>query len=194
MQKLKAKIEPKLLEKLTSLADIEAVSMVNGIEFSGISIGPTDVSVTLTRQTTANNITAYGNNTSLPVTVFVLRVPISNITQTMSMVQSARNLAGEVNNMATGGGATTDLGLALASSPTTQGTVLRVLSTLKNIQIGIGAFVHPNWNSPQTISLGLLGFPRINTSNNSGGEPADVIRVVIFPYRGATNMATVPLQ
>ena len=50
MQKLKAKIEPKLLEKLTSLADIEAVSIVNGIEFSGISIGPTDVSVTLTRQ------------------------------------------------------------------------------------------------------------------------------------------------
>jgi hypothetical protein len=100
------------------------------------------------------------------VTVLVIRIPISNVTQTMSMVQSARNLAGEVNNMATGGRATIDLGSAeLSSSPTAQGTLAQVLSTLKNIQIGIGAFVHPNWNSPQTISLGLLGFPRANTSN-----------------------------
>jgi hypothetical protein len=195
MKKLKAEIEPKLLEKLTSLADIEAISMVNGIEFSGINIGPTDVSVTLTRQPTGNyTIASNINNTSLPVTVLVLRLPISNITQTMAMVQSSQNLAGEMNSMAASG-TTVDLGTALASNPTAQSTMAQLLSTLKSFQIGIGAFVHPNWNSPQTISMGLLGFPRANNSNKSGGAAsADVILVVIFPFKGATNIATVPLQ
>jgi hypothetical protein len=62
----------------------------------------------------------------------------------MSMVQSSRNLAiSLVNINLGGGGATVDLGSILSSNPAVQGTALQILSALKNVQIGIGAFVHP---------------------------------------------------
>src|SRR4051812_9103813 len=52
------------LEKIPSLSNIVGVSMVNGIKVSGISVGDTDLSVTLRRQITAANNNTTGNMSS----------------------------------------------------------------------------------------------------------------------------------
>jgi hypothetical protein len=109
------------------------------------------------------------------------------------MVQSSRNLVTAVNNInPSGGGATVDLGSMLASNPPVQSNGLQILSALKNVQIGVGGFVRPNWNSPQTISLGLIGLSQAASSASSAST--NVILVAVLPYRRTTNVPTVPFQ
>jgi hypothetical protein len=194
INRLKTNVIPKLLENVSSLSNVVAISTVDGIKFTGINIGDTNLSVTLSRQPTANNTTANKvSNTSLPVTILVSKVPISNLTEVMSMVQSSRNMATAVNNInPSGGGATVDLGSMLASNPAVQSNGLRILSALKNVQIGVGAFVRPNWSSPQTISLGLIGLPQAASAASSAST--NVILVAVLPYRGTTNLSTLPFR
>jgi hypothetical protein len=130
---------------------------------------------------------------SLPVTVFVSKLPINNLTEVMSMVESSRNTATALNNInPSGGGTTVDLGSMLASNPAVQRNGLQILSALKNVKIGIGAFVRPNWSSPQTISLGLIGLPQGISATSPSSN--DVILIAVLPYRGTTNILTVPFR
>ena len=104
LNRLKTNVVPKLLEKVSSLSNVVAVSTVDGIKFSGINIGANNLSVTLIGQPTVSNTTTAGatsniNNASLPVTVFVSKLPINNLTEVMSMVQSSRNLATSLVNI-----------------------------------------------------------------------------------------------
>ena len=94
------------------------------------------------------------------------------------MVQSSRNLATSVGNLNIGGGATVDLGSMLSSNPAVQSTALQVLSALKNVQIGIGAFVHPDWNTAQTISLKLIGLPGGATLRFLAGDEMPGIHIL----------------
>jgi hypothetical protein len=189
LNKLQTKVVPKLLEKLSSLSNVVAISTVDGIKFSGINIGANTLNVTLSGQPIISNTTSGSNvsSTSLPVTVFVSKLPINNLTDIMSMVQSSRNLATSLGSINLGGGGpTVDLGTILSSNPAVQGNALQILSTLKNVQIGIGAFVHPNWNSAQTISLRLIGLPGGTTPPSASST--DVILVAVLPYRGAASL------
>ena len=104
----------------------------------------------------------------------------------MSMVQSSRNLATSLSNPNLATGATVDLGSLLASNPAVQGTALQMLSAIKNFQIGIGPFIHPNWNSPRTISLTLLELPGSTKAPRS--VSTDVIIVAVLPYQGAASL------
>jgi hypothetical protein len=192
LNKLQTNVVPKLLEKLSSLSNVVAISTVDGIKFSGINIGANTLNVTLSGQPIISNTTTPKSNissTSLPVTVFASKLPINNLTEIMSMVQSSRNLATSLGSLNVGGGGpTVDLGTILSSNPAVQGNALQILSTLKNLQIGIGAFVHPNWNFPQTISLRLIGLPGGTTPPSASST--DVILVAVLPYRGAASMPT----
>ncbi|MDQ3977243.1 MAG: hypothetical protein M3264_12025, partial [Thermoproteota archaeon] len=80
------------LEKVSSLSNILGISLVDGIKVSGINVGDTDLSVTLKYQTAGTNVTNTGN-VSLPLTVIVTKLPISNLTQLLSLVEAARNMA-----------------------------------------------------------------------------------------------------
>jgi hypothetical protein len=197
LNKLQTNVVPKLLEKLSSLSNVVAISTVDGIKFSGINIGDTSLSLTLSYEPKTNNSTTNNvANLSLPVTVLVSKLPINNLTEIMSMVQSSRNLATSLGSLNVGGGGpTVDLGTILSSNPKLQSkSSFSVLSLLKNVKIGIGAFVNPNWNFPQTISMGLIGLPTNSMEQTPTYPSSDIILVLILPYRGMSGIATLPLQ
>jgi hypothetical protein len=192
---LKTNVVPKLLEKISSLSNIVAVSTVEGIKLSGISMGNTNLTVTLKRQTNESNTgmaaATAGNASemSLPVTVIVSKLPVHNLTEVVSMLQSTRNMEGAVSNLNPSSASTIDLGSVFASNPGVQSNLLRTLSILKNVQIGVGAIVKPNWALPQTITLSLIGLPASQTA--SASDTTDVIMVAVVPYRGVFgNLAT----
>ena len=188
LNKLKTTVVPALIEKISSLSNVIAVSTVSGIKFSGISIGDTSLTVTLKRQTNASNV----GNTTLPVTVIVSKLPVNNLTDVISMLQATRNMQSAIRNVPPSTASTIDLGTLLASNPGVQSNSLQILSVLKNVQIGLGAIVKPNWTLPQTITLGLLGLPASATAAASAST--DVILVTVVPYGGLTNLATIPLR
>ena len=192
--KLRTNVIPKLVEKISSLSNVIAVSTVDGIKFSGINIGDTSMTVTLKRQTNATNATVnnVSNVSSQPVTIIVSKLPINNLTDVLSMLQSTRNLQTAIRNIPPSLSPTIDLGTLLASNPGVQSNSLQVLSVLKNVQIGIGAIVRPDWSLPQTLSLGLIGLPAADTAAASAST--DVILVTVVPYIGLTNLATIPLR
>jgi hypothetical protein len=87
-----------------------------------------------------------------------------------------------VSNVNPSSASTIDLGSVLASNSGGQGNLLRTLSILKNVQIGMGAIVKPNWALPQTLTLNLIGLPASRIA--SASDTTDVIMVAIVPYRG----------
>lgn len=189
---LKTKVVPRLLEKMSSLSNIVAASTVKGIKFSGISIGDDNLTVTLKRQTNESNTgaaatTANVTEMSQPVTVIVSKLPVHNLTEVMSMLESTRNMEGGVSSMNPSSPSTIDLGTLLTSNPTVQGDLLRTLSILKNVQIGLGALVKPNWTIPQTITLRLIGLPVSQVASTL--DTTDVILVTVVPYRGLLGIA-----
>jgi hypothetical protein len=184
---LKPNVVPKFLEKISSLSNIVAVSTVEGIKFGGISIGDTNLTLTLKRQTNESNASGAattGNisSMSLPVTVIVSKLPVHNLTEVVPMLQATRNMEGAVSNPNPSSASTIDLGTLLASNPGVQGNLLRTISILKNVQIGVGAITKPNWALPQTITLKLIGLPASQVV--SASDTTDVILVTVVPYRG----------
>lgn len=181
----KINVVHRLSEKVSSLSNIVAVSTVKGIKFSGISVGDDNLNVTLRRQTNESNTAVTAGNMSemsLPVTVIVSKLPVQNLTEVVSMLESTRNMEGAVSNLNPSSASTIDLGTILASNPGVQGDLARTLAVLKNLQIGLGAIVKPNWVIPQSITLRLLsvGF----ATSHLASANADVILVTVVPYRG----------
>jgi hypothetical protein len=183
----KINVVHRLSEKVSSLSNIVAVSTVKGIKFSGISIGDDNLTVTLRRQTNESNTAVTAGNTSemsLPVTVIVSKLPVQNLTEVISMLESTRNMEGAVSNLNPSSASTIDLGTILASNPGVQGDLARTLAVLKNLQIGLGAIVKPNWVIPQSITLRLLSVGFATSHLASSSANADVILVTVVPYRG----------
>jgi len=181
------------LEKIPSLSNIVGISMVDGIKVSGISVGDTDLSVTLRRQTStttgANNNTA-GNmsSSSLPVTVIATKLPITNLSAVLSTVAASTDLA-----MATTQNSANPMDAAtgqIGSNAAIQSNAFQILSLLKNIQIGTASIVNGNWTLPQTVSMGFLGLG----NRIAASAPSDFVLVVVVPFQGISNMPTLPLR
>jgi hypothetical protein len=176
------------LEKIPSLSNIVGVSMVNGIKVSGISVGDTDLSVTLRRQITAANNNTTGNmSSSLPVTVIATKLPITNLSAVLSTVAASTDLAMATQNSANPMDAPTG---QIGSNAAIQSNAFQILSLLKNIQIGAGSIVNANWTLPQTISMGFLGLG----NRIAASAPSDFVLVVVVPFQGISNMPTLPLR
>jgi hypothetical protein len=190
-QNLKSANLIKKLEKIPSLSNIVGVSMVDGIQVSGINVGDTDLSVTLRRQiTTTTTTTTTPNNTtsnmlSLPVTVIAAKLPITNLTELLSTVEATRSLAMATSSANPMDAATGQIG----SNAEIQGNAFQILSLLKNIQIGAGSIVNANWTLPQTISMGFLGLG----NRIAASAPSDFVLVVVVPYQGETDIPTLRL-
>ena len=159
------------LERIPSLSNIVGISLVDGIKVSGVSLGYNNLSVTLTA---GRNVTSSGN-ASLPVTILVTKLPISNTTQLLSTVESTLRLAA-ANHVTS----TQEAGEAVPSSAMGS-DALQILELLRNVKIGTGSVVNANWTLPQTISLQLLG---IGSSRGDAFAPSDIVLVTVVPFQG----------
>jgi hypothetical protein len=174
----------KKLEGVSSLSNIVGISMVDGVKLSGIRLGDTDVSVTLRYQPSQPNPA----NKSLPVTVIVTKLPVANLTQLISLVESSKATAMSTSNA----GSIDSLLGQTGMNPMMGNNALQILSLVKNIQLGAGSIVTGNWTAPQTISMGLLG------SMRGGAEasvvPNDFVTVVVVPFMGESAFPSIPLN
>ena len=179
------------LEKVFSLSNILGISLVDGIKVSGINVGDTDLSVTLKYQTAGTNVTNTGN-VSLPLTVIVTKLPISNLTQLLSLVEAARNMATtaattNVNPM------DSILGQPGSSNAAAmESNAVQILSLLRNIQIGATNVVNANWTLPQTVSMGLLG--GLRSTDSASTAPNDLVLVAVIPFLSQSSIPTMQLK
>ena len=185
-----------LLQKITtipSLSNIVTMSLIDGIKVSGINLGATDLTLTLTRQTVGTNLTSPGNSTSLPVTVLVTKLPVNNLTQLISTAESTIQLAqasrsADPTSSIVGGQSI--LGGGAGSSSAAGANALEILNLLKDVQIGTASIVNANWTTPQTISMGLFGLG----NRVAATAPSDFVLITVIPFQGETNLATLPLN
>jgi hypothetical protein len=189
----------KKLEKVSSLSNIVGISLVDGIKVSGINIGDTDMSVTLRYQAVGGNVSNTGNasaSASLPVTIIATKLPVSNLTQLLSMVEAMRNMATTTaTNNANPMGSI--LGQPGSSNAAMESNAVQILSLLRNIQIGIASVVNANWTLPQTVSMGLFGGLRdmgAASSTTTTTAPTDLVVVIVVPFLGETNLPTLQLK
>lgn len=189
----------KKLEKVSSLSNIVGISLVDGIKVSGINIGDTDMSVTLRYQAVGRNVSNTGNalSSSLPVTIIATKLPVTNLTQLLSMVEAMRNMA-----TTTATSNANPMGSILgqpgsSSNPAMESNAVQILTLLRNIQIGIASVVNANWTLPQTVSMGLFGGLRdmgSASSTSTTTAPTDLIVVIVVPFLGETNLPTLQLK
>jgi hypothetical protein len=185
-----------LLQKITtipSLSNIVTMSLIDGIKVSGINLGATDLTLTLTRQTVGTNLTSPGNTSSLPVTVLVTKLPVNNLTQLISTAESTIQLAqasrsADPTSSIVGGQSI--LGGGAGSSSAAGANALEILNLLKDVQIGTASIVNANWTTPQTISMGLFGLG----NRVAATAPSDFVLITVIPFQGETNLATLPLN
>jgi hypothetical protein len=188
----------KKLEKVSSLSNIVGISLVDGIKVSGINIGDTDMSVTLKYQRAGGNLSNTGNasaSSSLPVTVIISKLPVTNLTQLLSMVEAMRNMATTTaTNNANPMGSI--LGQPGSSDAAMESNAAQILTLLRNIQIGIASVVNANWTLPQTVSMGLFGGLREMgaASSITTTAPTDLVIVIVVPFQGETNLPTLQLK
>jgi hypothetical protein len=174
----------KKLEGVSSLTNIVGISMVDGVKLSGIRLGDTDVSVTLRYQP----IQPSPANKSLPVTVIVTKLPVSNLTQLISLVESSKSMA-----MSTSNAGSIDSLLGQPGMNSMMGNnAMQTLSLVKNIQLGAGSIVTGNWSAPQTISMGLLGSMRGGAE--ASAAPNDFVTVVVVPFMGESAFPSISLN
>jgi hypothetical protein len=187
----------KKLEKVSSLSNIVGISLVDGIKVSGINIGDTDLSVTLRYQAVGGNVSNTGNasslSSSLPVTIIATKLPVTNLTQLLSMVEAMRNLATTATSNANPMGSI--LGQPGSSNPAMESNAVQILSLLRNIQIGVASVVNANWTLPQTVSMGLFGGLRdMGAASSTTTAPTDLVMVIVVPFQGETNLPTLQLK
>ena len=192
----------KKLEKISSLSNIVGISLVDGIKVSGINIGDTDMSVTLKYQRAGGNVSNTGNasalSSSLPVTIIATKLPVSNLTQLLSMVEAMRNMATTTTATSNANPMGSILGQPGSSNAAMESNAVQILSLLRNIQIGIASVVNANWTLPQTVSMGLFGGLRdmssASSTTTSTIAPTDLIVVIVVPFLGETNLPTLQLK
>jgi hypothetical protein len=150
------------------------------------------LSVTLKYQTDGTNVTNTGN-VSLPLTVLVTKLPVSNLTQLLSLVEAARNMA---TTAATSSVSPMDSILGQPGSSTNtamESNAVQILSLLRNIQIGATNVVNANWTLPHTVSMGLLGGLR-STGSAESTAPNDLVLVTVIPFLGQSSIPTMQLK
>ena len=188
------------LEKISSLSNILAASMVDGIQVSAVNVGDTDLTVTLKYQTTSSPIpgTATKNTTaaitknvgnmSLPVTVVATKLPIANLTEIVSAIEALRGGSASAATSSTIN-PTDALTGQIGSNGVSQTNTLPILSLLKNTQIGAASIVNANWTLPQTVSMGFLGLG----NRIAASAPSDFVLVVVVPFQGESSLPTLEL-
>jgi hypothetical protein len=188
----------------TPFTSITAISLIPGLQVSGVNFGDTQISVTVKQIPSPGNTT----NMTTPVTVTAVRLPVSSLEDLLSLVKDAgilenrattsipgisnanplSSLLGGSSDLLGGGGVGQKSGDQLSS--------IRPLQLLKDIQFGTGSIVAGDWTYPRTITMGLLNIASLFGIENNTTESASahIITVFVVPYVGVTNLASVPLH
>ena len=180
------------LQRVSSLSNILGISLVDGIKVSGINVGDTDLSVTLKYQTAETNVTNSGN-VSLPLTVIVTKLPVSNLTQLLSLVEAARNMATTTTTASSNVNPLDSILGQGGSNTAMESNAVQILSLLRNIQVGATNVVNANWTLPQTVSMGLIGGLR-STGSAESTAPNDLVLVAVIPFLGQSSIPTMQLK
>ena len=188
----------------TPFTSITAISLIPGLQVSGVNFGDTQISVTVKQIQSPGNTT----NMTTPVTVTAVRMPVSNLEDLLSLVKDAGLLENRAATSIPGisnanplssllGGSTEPLGGGgVGQNSGDQLSSVRPLQLLKDIQFGTGSIVGGDWTYPRTITMGLLNIASLFGIENNTREPASahIITVFVVPYVGVTNLASVPLH
>ena len=190
----------------TPFTSITAISLIPGLQVSGVNFGDTQISVTVKQIQSPGNTT----NMTTPVTVTAVRMPVSNLEDLLSLIKDAGILENKAATSIPGinnanplssllGGSTELLGGGgggVGQNSGDQLSSVRPLQLLKDIQFGSGSIVAGDWTYPRTIIMGLLNIASLFGIENNPREPASahIITVFVVPYVGVTNLASVPLH
>jgi hypothetical protein len=191
----------------TPFTSITAISLIPGLQVSGVNFGDTQISVSVKQIQSPGNAT----NMTTPVTVTAVRIPVSNLEDLLSLVKDAGILENKAvtsipgisnaNPLSSLLGGSTELlggggGEGVGQNSGDQLSSVRPLQLLKDIQFGTGSIVAGDWTYPRTITMGLLNIASLFGIENNTREPASahLITVFVVPYVGVTNLASVPLH
>ena len=197
------KMDTTKLKKIlsTPFTVITGISLIPGIQVSGVNFGDTQISVTVKQIVSGDNAT----NMTTPVTVTVVRVPVSDLEDLLSLIKDAGLLENRAATSIPGISNANPLSSLLGGSSDLIGgaqnsdkpiSSVRPLQLLKDIQFGTGSIVAGDWTYPRTITMGLLNIGSLFGIENNTTEPASahIITVFVVPYVGVTNLASVPLH
>lgn len=199
-----------LLEKIkgaSSLSNIQTISWVDGIEVSGVNVGESQATVTLKRVDGGEN----NFNSSMPVTVMVIRTPGSSIKSLLTLMEASNKLAGtnttnplvgiigqmgELSAGPTGLNMSSLGGLSGLNVSEPIKPLQALLQLGKDTQIGVGNIVGGDWEKPRTITTGIstLG-GLLGLDGGSTSEPrVHLAMVFVVPYSGKTSFGSVDFQ
>jgi len=174
------------------------ISIVNGVEVSGISLDKSQnqLSVILSHTATQagggnNNITSTDTTIttsatprSNSVSVIAMRIPIStpdilSIAAASSSSSSFNALDGRIGDNTTES--------QFNSFPSGS---FNPFSLLSSLQIGSSTLIDVDWSEPQTVTMDLVGSGRTNQEhqlNSANATMADFVLVSVIPYTGVGN-------
>jgi hypothetical protein len=195
-----------LLEKIkgaSSLSNIQTISWVDGIQVSGFSIGENQATVTLTH--------VRGEDSSIPVTVMVIKTPGSSVISLLALMDASNKLTGknatnplvgiigQLGAQSPGAGGPNMSSMAGLAGLNVSESIMPLQALLqlgKDTKIGVANIVGGNWEEPRTITTGistlggLLGLEGGPTS-----EPrVNLAMVLVVPYSGKTSFGTVEFK
>lgn len=189
-----------LLKKVlsaSSFSNIQSISFVNGIEVSGITVGDSEITVTLKQKSSQST----SMNASTPVTVTAVRLPGSSVKDVLALIEASAQFRGE-NTSAPLASMMEKMGsmLGTASGSNVTNAVRPLLSLMQlgqNLEMGVGNVVGGDWNTPRTVTTGLVDMGELFGMGNNNTSPdakAHFIMVFVVPYVGKTTFGTVPLK
>ena len=189
-----------LLKKIlsaSSFSNIQSISFVNGIEVSGITVGDSEISVTLKQKTSESTST----NASTPVTVTAVRLPGSSVKDVLALVEASAKFRGE-NTSAPLASMMEKMGSMLGTPNGSNATnavrpLLSLMQLGQNLEMGVGNVVGGDWETPRTVTTGLVDMGELFGMGNNNPSPAakaHFIMVFVVPYVGKTTFGTVPLK
>jgi hypothetical protein len=192
-----------LLEKIkgaSSLSNIQTISWVDGIQVSGFSIGENQATVTLTHD--------RGEDSSIPVTVLVIKTPGSSVKSLLAIMEASNKLTGknatnplvgiigQLGAQSPGAGGPNMSSMAGLAGLNVSESIMPLQALLqlgKDTKIGVANIVGGNWEEPRTITTGIstLG-GLLGLEGGSSSEPrVNLAMVLVVPYSGKTSFGTV---
>ncbi|HSF51916.1 MAG TPA: hypothetical protein VLA74_14235 [Nitrososphaeraceae archaeon] len=185
----------------TPFTSITAISLIPGLQVSGVNFGDTQISVTVKQIQSPGNTT----NMTTPITVTAVRIPVSDLEDLLSLVKDSGllgdkagiNIPGMINdnplNNLLGGSSGLIGGDQNSKDPISS---VRPFQLLKDIQFGTGSIVGGDWTYPRTVTMGFLDIRSFFGIQENIREPASAHLITIFvvPYVGVTNLGSVPLH
>jgi hypothetical protein len=197
-----------LLEKIkgaSSLSNIQTISWVDGIQVSGFSIGENQATVTLTH--------VRGEDSSIPVTVMVIKTPGSSVKSLLALMEASNKLTGKnatnplvgiigqlgAQNPGAGAGGPNMSSMAGLAGLNVSESIMPLQALLqlgKDTKIGVANIVGGNWEEPRTITTGIstLG-GLLGLEGGLSSEPrVNLAMVLVVPYSGKTSFGTVEFK